>query len=282
MLYFYYFIWTAFEYENADHIATPEELGQPASAQIARGRNRSPNGLPSRSTAVNGKPRRVLEDGESWTEYSEKFAVPDASSEREVAGLEHLRLVELERQQLSARPAVQTEQDLAQPKSTLLEQAEVNAAQATKRAGLEPREQGDRLLAQTSLVEQKDAELVKMQAKLDALDELLLSRDQQVRALSAALEHQAEQYKTELAQVRAKLEAKQSESEAVCFQFVDGKNEWAKSKIETDTLPMAGLVSLDEARITHGLVERIQAMEAEMASLRGEKSSEAIPTRNEG
>lgn len=103
-----------------------------------------------------------------------------------------------------------------------------------------------------------------------------------MRALSTALEHQAEQYKTELAEVRAELEARQSESEAVCFQFVDGKNEWAKSKIETDTLPMAGLVSLDEARITHGLVERIQAMEAEMASLRGEKSSEAIPTRNEG
>lgn len=190
MLYFCYFIWTAFEYENAEHIATPEELGQPASAQIARGRNRSPNGLPSRSTGVNGKPRHVLEDGESWTEYSEKFAVPDASSEREVAGLEHLRLVELERQQLLARPAVQTEQDLAQltnefaPKSTLLEQAEVNAAQATKRAGLEPREQGDRLLAQTSLVEQKDAELVKMQAKLDALNGLLLSR-----SASACAEH---------------------------------------------------------------------------------------------
>jgi hypothetical protein len=30
-------------------------------------------------------------------------------------------------------------------KSTLLEQAEANAAQATKRVGLEPREQGDRL-----------------------------------------------------------------------------------------------------------------------------------------
>jgi hypothetical protein len=47
--------------------------------------------------------------------------------------------------------------------------------EAIKHAGLEPREHVDRLLAQTSLVEQKDAELVNIQAKLD---ELLLSRDQ--------------------------------------------------------------------------------------------------------
>ena len=60
-------------------------------------------------------------------------------------------------------------------KSTLLEEAEANAAEA-KRAGLH----ADRLLIQTSLVEQRDAELVDMQTRLD---ELQLSRDQQEAAL---------------------------------------------------------------------------------------------------
>ena len=61
-------------------------------------------------------------------------------------------------------------------KSALLEQSEANAAEATKRAGLH----ADRLLIQTSLVEQRDAELVDKQARLD---ELQLSRDQQEVAL---------------------------------------------------------------------------------------------------
>jgi hypothetical protein len=64
-------------------------------------------------------------------------------------------------------------------KSALLE-AGANAAEATKCAGLDPRELIDRLLMQASLVEQKNAELVKIQAKLD---ELVLSRNRHVRAL---------------------------------------------------------------------------------------------------
>jgi chromosome segregation ATPase len=128
--------------------------------------------------------------------------------------LERERLVELEGQ-LPATLAAQAERDwrLAQLsdelalKSTLLEQAQANAAEVTKRAGLleethvhvlrdhtnvqerhaaldaELREQADRLLVQTSLVEQKDAELVNVQAQLE---ELLHSRDQHVRVLEQA------------------------------------------------------------------------------------------------
>jgi chromosome segregation ATPase len=216
------------------------------------------------------------------------------------------RLSELE-QQLSAALAAQTERDqrLAQLtdelalKSALHEQAEANPAEAMRRTGLEPREHADRLLAQTSLVEQKDAELVDMQAKLD---ELLLSRDQNVRALEQALQkatsraadadersnharEQINQYETELAEVRAKLEAKESELEAVRLQLTDAGNGPTKSKSGADTLralTAAGLVSTDEDRITRGLVDRIRAMEFEMASLRlGEKSSE-VESRNEG
>ena len=100
-----------------------------------------------------------------------------SSSEGEVSRLE------LERQ-LSVLLAAQTERgqriarltDKLAQQSTLLEEAEANAAEAMKRAGLH----ADRLLMQTSLVEQRDAELVDVQARLD---ELVLSRDQQEAAL---------------------------------------------------------------------------------------------------
>ena len=120
---------------------------------------------------MNSKPRRAPEGdvSERSTESDTKFAAPHSSSEGEVTRLE------LERQ-LSVLLSAQTERDqrLARLtdelalKSALLDQAEVNAA--------------DRLLMQTSLVEQRDAELVDMQSKLrnteGKLDDLVVSRDQ--------------------------------------------------------------------------------------------------------
>jgi hypothetical protein len=95
-----------------------------------------------------------------------------------------------------------------------------------------------------------------------------------------------DQIRTELAEVRAKLEARESELEAVRLRLTDTEICWAKSKAEADTLramTTVGVVSTDEDRITRGLAERIRAMEAEMASLRmSGKSSEAMQTRNEG
>jgi hypothetical protein len=87
--------------------------------------------------------------------------------------------LELERQ-LSVSLAAQTERghriaqlaDELALKSALFEQSEANVAEALKRAALEVREHADRLLMRTSLVEQR------VQAKLD---ELVVSRDQQVR-----------------------------------------------------------------------------------------------------
>jgi len=281
--------------------STPEELGHPASPQITCERNPSLNDLPLHPTSMNGKTRRVPEkddNGEGSAEY-----LLGASSEGEVARLECERVVELERQ-MSAMLAARTEQDqrLAQLieelalKSALLERAEANAAEATKSAGLEPRELADRLLAQTSLVEHKDADLMKMQVKLD---ELVASRDQHVRALEqaqSALQKatsraaDADGYETELVEVRAELEARKSELEArepeleaIRLRLTNAEIGWAKSKTEADTLRAsntAGLVSTDEERITRRLLER---MEAEMVSLRwSEKSLEAMETRNEG
>jgi hypothetical protein len=255
------FIWTASEFET-EHIKNPKPDPTP---QITRERNPSPN----------GKTKRVPERDDN-------------------------RVVELERQ-LSATLAAKTERDerLAQLteelalKGALLKQAEANAAEATKRAGLEPRELADRPLAQTSLVGQKDAELVKMQAKLD---ELVLSRDQALQTAtsraavaderSQRASEQNRQYETELAEVRAELKARKSELESVRLRLTDAEIGWAKSKTEADTLralTTAGQVSADEDRKTRGLLERIRAMEVEMASQRwSEKSFEAMETRNEG
>jgi len=230
--------------------ATPEDLVRPALPQNAREHIPSLNDLPSQPTVANGEPRCVSEESAQ---------------------------LELERQ-LSAA----------------LTERDQRVAQLT-------REHADRLLAQTLLVEKKDAELVGMRAKLD---ESLQSRDQHTRALEQALQKATSraaeadgrsqralerigQYETELAEVRAELGASKSELEAVRhLRLTDAENGSAESKTEADLLnapTTAGLVSTDEDPITHGLVERIRAMEGEMASLRlGEKSSEAMQSRNEG
>jgi hypothetical protein len=244
--------------------ATPAVSGRPASSHITH-RNPGPNGRPSQPTGVKSKPRRVLEDSEGSTECLAKSA---ARSE------EVIRL-ELE-QRLSMLLSAETERDqrnaqLADElalKSALLEQAETNAAEAVKRAGLH----ADRLLMQTSLVEQRDAELVDMQAKLD---ELLLSRDQQ-----------AGQYEKELTNVRAKLEAKESELEAVRLRLADAEEGLTKSKAEADTLwaqTATGSVNRDEDQITRRIMERMRAIEVEVASKWwNEKSIEEMECRNEG
>ncbi|KAH9044402.1 hypothetical protein EDB85DRAFT_2130328 [Lactarius pseudohatsudake] len=260
--------------------------------------------------------------------YRAKLAALEASSEGEVSRLERERLAELERQ-LSATLAAQAERDrrLAQLsdevalKSNLLEQAEANAEEAAKRAGLledahvrmlrdhtdmqeshatldaDLHDHADRLLAQTSLAEQKDAELVNAQGQID---ELLLSRDQHVRALEQAqsallkatsrageVDEQAQrtreqvvQYMAELSELRGELEARTSELESLRSRLTDAENSWAKSREEADAfraLTTTGLGELldthrdlktDEDRLTRGHVERVQAMEAEIASLR--------------
>ena len=176
MLYFCYFIWTVSKFENAEHIefpqrnpesvepnwkthrvfpfqnATPEELGWPASPQIARERNCSLNGFPSHSTGgVNGNQDVSWRMAKVGPNTVRSLRCPKLLLKEKLHGWS-VCVLTLERQLLASR-AVQTERDghLAQLtnelalKSTLLEQAEANAAQATKRAGLEPREQGDRL-----------------------------------------------------------------------------------------------------------------------------------------
>jgi hypothetical protein len=252
-------------------------MGRPASPQIIRERNPSLNSLPSLPTGTGGRPRSVLGedgDGEDSTEHHAKLVVLGALSGKEIARLEDGRLIELERQLSDSETlAAKTERDrrityltdkLAL-KSALLEQAEANEAEAKKHAGLEQRE---------------------LQAKAAKLDELLLSRDQALEQAQSALQKANEQSQRELAEVHSKLGAMESELAAVRLRLTDGEDGWAKGKAEADTLrgqTATDLVNTNEDRVVHRLMERMQAMEAEMASRRwSAKSIESMECRNEG
>ena len=242
---------------------TPVVLGRPAFPQITHERNPGPNVWPS-------QPTRVPEGdvGEGSIGYHAKSAAP-RSSEGDVARLE------LE-WRLSESLSAQTERDqrIAQLidelalKNALLGQAEANATEAAKRAGLELREHADRLLMQSSRVKQKDVEREDMQAKP-------LSRDQQI-----------EQCEKELANVRLKLEAKETELEAVRLQLADAEKGWTTSKAEADALRAqiaASFVNRDEDHVVRRLMERVRAIEAEMASMRwNDKNMEEMECSNEG
>ena len=266
--------------------ATPAVSGHADSLQLTHERNPGPNGRPLELTGVYDKPRRVPEDnvGEGSAEYHVELVAPHSSSERQVRGSKFKR-------QISAVPAAQTERDqiiarqgneLAKM-SALLEQAEANVVEAARRAGSELREYvDDQRLMWTSLVKQRDVELVDMQARLRdmqaKLDESLLSRDQQHRQIG--------QHEKELANVRAKLEANESELEAVRLRLTDAEKGLTKSKAEADSLRAqnaTGSVNRGEDQVTRRLMERMRAIEAEVASKRwNEKSIEEMECRNEG
>jgi hypothetical protein len=190
-----------------------------------------------------------------------------------------------------------------------LEQAEANAAEEKKRAGLglhELQAKLDESLLSRDQAEANAAEAkrraVLVQRELQArLDELLLSRDQALEQAQSALQRATFRaaeananggsqppcgHEAELAEVHAKLEAKESELAAVRFRLTDAEDGWAQSKAEADTLraqTAAGLVNTDVDQVMHRLLERMRTMEAEMASRRwNDKSIQEMECRNEG
>jgi hypothetical protein len=296
--FFCHLIWTVSKTENTEHIKYPEtdpnavspikkttqlawksSAGSPTQEQPQHPTSSSSEAhsaslLRKATPAVLGGPAspQIIHEGdvsEASIGYHANFAAPYSSSEGDVARLE------LE-QQLWVSLAAQAERDQRivqltdelSLKSALLEQAEANPTEAAKRAGLELREQSDRLLMQSSRVKQRDVELRDMQAKP-------LSRDQQI-----------EQYEKELANVRVKLEARESELEAVRLRLADAEKGWIKSKAEADTLRAqiaAGFVNRDEDQVIRRLMERVRDIEAQMASMRwNDKNIEAMECRNEG
>jgi hypothetical protein len=95
------------------------------------------------------------------------------------------------------------------------------------------------------------------------------------------------QYNRELANVRAKLEAKEFELEAVRLRLADAEKGFlTKSRAEADILRVqaaTGFVNRNEDQDTRGLLERVQALEDEVVSKRwNEKGIESMVCRNEG
>ncbi|KAA1468076.1 hypothetical protein DENSPDRAFT_770400 [Dentipellis sp. KUC8613] len=282
----------------------------------------------SASDRINEAERQRSSAVQEAAYYRAKLAALEASSDSDVSRLERERLAELERQLSTAlaergvheRRLSELSETLTL-KETLLEQAEARAVDATKRTeALEEshmrmlrdhtevqeqhtnldaalREQADRLLGQTSALEQKEAENASLQAQVS---ELSLSRDQHVRALEQARNalqtataratevddqnqrsrDQILQLETDIAELRGELEARTTEVESTRARLTDVENSWAKSREEADAfraLTTTGLgelldshrdLKVDEDRLTRGHTEKIQAMEAEIASLR--------------
>ncbi|KAI9461164.1 hypothetical protein F5148DRAFT_1286680 [Russula earlei] len=220
--------------------------------------------------------------------YRAMFAALEEASEGDVAWLQGEGLVELEQRSsrtlaaLAGRVA-QLSEELA-VKSALLDKAEANAAQATKRAELlethvrvlrerdvhkrhaatELREYVDRLLAQAA---QRDAELLDVQARLD---ELLLSRDQYVRAPEQA------QSTLQKATSRAAEVGEQNWKYEMELSGLRGQPEASSSAVR-DLLSAADMdepphphhdPEMAECRTIHEHPERVQALEVEVMSLR--------------
>jgi chromosome segregation ATPase len=260
--------------------------------------------------------------------YRAKIAALESSSENDMARLERERTAELERQ-LSALVAERNLQDRKLNElgdslalqTTLLEQAEARALDASKRADMleeshertsqrhaalqeqhsalefNIRDHADRLISQTSALEQREAEQVRLQAQVD---ELTHARDQHVRALEQArsalqaassrteevdaqyhtAREQIRQLQIDLSEMRGDLEARTAEAESARARLADVENSWAKSREEADAFRALTTGSLgeildshrdlktDEDRMARGHAERIQAIEMEASSLR--------------
>lgn len=260
--------------------------------------------------------------------YRAKLTAMENSNHSEVRRLESERVAEVEKHM----SALMTERwaqdrkigelsDSLALQTTLYEQAEARAADATKRVefleeshdrttqkhhelqnqhetlGLRLQENAERLLTQTSLLDQREADGVNLRAQVD---ELLHSREQHVRGLDQAriaLEaaslraqevdlqyqratQQISRQEAELAELRGELETRSAEADSVRARVTDVENSWAKSREEADALrafttgslgqlmDSHRLLKADEDRAAQGHAEKIQVVEAEAQSLR--------------
>jgi hypothetical protein len=126
-----------------------------------------------------------------------------------------------------------------------------------------------------------------LQAKLD---ELLLSHYHALEQAQSALQKAScvaeanERSQRKLAEVHANLEARESELAAFRLRLADTENGYSKNKAEVDTYRNkneTSLVNTDEDRVVHRLMQRMQVMEAQMASLRSNEKSFEMMERDE-
>lgn len=159
------------------------------------------------------------------------------------------------------------------------------------------RDHQDRLISQSSLLEQREAEEISLRSQVE---ELSLSKDQHIKSLDqmrAALtassaraieidmryQQAQDQIKTleaDLAELRGDLEMRTTEAETARARLTDVENSWAKSREEADAFRALTTTSLgelldthrdlkaDEDRFMRGHSEKVQAVEAEAQSVR--------------
>lgn len=223
-----------------------------------------------------------------------------ALQERKVADLNdtlELKTTLLEQAETRASEAARHSDVLTDSHSrTLREHTELQERHAELEASL--RDHADRLLSQASIVEQREADHHHVQSQLE---EATVSRDQHARALeqtrtalqtamARAIEVDEQnmrsretisQLEADVAELRGELESKTAEVDNLRSRLTDTENSWAKSREEADAfraLTTGGLGELldtqrdlktDEDRHLRGHAEKVQVLEAEVASLRG-------------
>jgi chromosome segregation ATPase len=260
--------------------------------------------------------------------YRSKVVALEVSNEQEIRRVEQDRVKELETHMselMSERWAqdrkVNELKDSLALQTILFEQAEARATEATKHADkisdmhnrtaglyddllqkhdildVKFRDHQDRLISQSSLLEQREAEELSLHAQVEELTE---SREQHIRALDQtrlALQaassradevdmqyqrarEQINRLENDLVEVRAEIELRTLESETARTRLTDAENSWAKSREEVDgfraltTGTLGQLVDLhrdlkaDEDRHLRGHSEKLQAVEAEAQSFR--------------
>ncbi|KAI0283573.1 hypothetical protein BGY98DRAFT_1166476 [Russula aff. rugulosa BPL654] len=152
-------------------------------------------------------------------------------------------------------PGPPTQEQPQHQKSSSSEAAsEANAVEAARRAGSELREYvDDQRLKWTSLVKERDVELVDMQ---------IGQHERELASVRAKLEAKIRIGGVRLRLVDAeKLEAKESELEAVRLRLTDAEKGLTKSKAEADTLrsqTATGSMNRDEDQVTRRLMERMR------------------------
>lgn len=273
--------------------------------------------------------------------YRAKIAAIEANNEQEVQRAERTRISELENHMSALmnerwsqdRKLTELNDSLAL-QTMMYEQAETRAAEAVKRADrmdeahtrtaelyndllenhealqVRYRDHQDKLVSQSSLLEQREAEEIGLRGQLE---ELTQSREQHVRALDQArvalaassaraleidmqyqrAQEQIKVLEADLADLRGEVETRTSEAEAARARLTDAENSWAKSREEADAFRALTTTSLgelldthrdlkaDEDRLLRGHSEKIQAVEAEAQSLRmmlreaGQRADEA-------
>jgi len=260
--------------------------------------------------------------------YRAKLAVMEAKNEGEVQRMDRARLSELE-SHLSTLMSERWAQDRRTNElsdsvalhTMLYEQTEARCTQAIKRAEkldgahtrtaemyndlldkhevLEAkyRDAQDKLVSQSSLLEQREADDVGLRAQVE---ELTQSKEQHTRALDQArlalqtasaratevdmhYERAQERIKileADVAELRGELETRTAEVESARARLTEVENAWAKSREEADAFRALTTTSLgelldshrdlkaDEDRVGRGHAEKVQAVEAEAQSLR--------------